>query len=96
MKNKSARVDNMQELQDRLVFRLLNEAMACWRENIVETEEQIDAGVIFGTGFAPFRGGPINYIRTEGSDALRKKLNQLEASHGERFKRDQAWDKLSS
>ena len=96
VKNKSARVDNMQELQDRLVFRLLNEAMACWRENIVETEEQIDAGVIFGTGFAPFRGGPINYVRTEGSDALRNKLNQLEASHGERFKPDQAWDKLSS
>ncbi len=96
VKNKSAGYADMQQLQDRLVFRLLNEAMACWRENIVDTEEQVDAGVIFGTGFAPFRGGPINYIRSEGADSLVSKLNQLETSFGERFRQDAAWDNLKS
>lgn len=95
VRNKSARYSDMQALQDRLVFRLLNEAMACWRENIVETEEQVDAGVIFGTGFAPFRGGPINYIRSEGGDALRRKLENLEKSFGERFSQDEAWQKVT-
>ena len=94
VKNKGASYANMQQLQDRLVFRLLNEAMACWRENIVDTEEQVDAGVIFGTGFAPFRGGPINYIRSEGADSLVSKLNQLETSFGERFSQDAAWENL--
>jgi 3-hydroxyacyl-CoA dehydrogenase/enoyl-CoA hydratase/3-hydroxybutyryl-CoA epimerase len=44
-------------------MRLLNEATACLREGIVASDYLIDAGVIFGTGFAPFRGGPIHYIR---------------------------------
>jgi 3-hydroxyacyl-CoA dehydrogenase/enoyl-CoA hydratase/3-hydroxybutyryl-CoA epimerase len=36
-------------------------------EGIVESEDDIDAGVIFGTGFAPFRGGPLCYKNSNGS-----------------------------
>ncbi len=96
IKNKKAQYGNMQEIQDRLVFRLLNEALSCWRENIVEGEDQIDAGVIFGTGFAPFRGGPLRHIRDEGQSNLHRKLIELEKHFGERFRADEAWNSLAA
>lgn len=95
VKNKPAPYGNSQELQDRLIFRLLNESIACWRENIVEGEDQVDAGVIFGTGFAPFRGGPIKHIRSEGVSHQQDKLNELEKHFGERFRVDAGWQQLS-
>ncbi len=52
----------------------------------------LDAGMIFGTGFAPFRGGPMQYIHHEGSDKLKKRLESLEKLHGSRFKPDILWD----
>jgi len=94
VKNKNARYGNTQQVQDRLVMRLLNEATACLREGIVESDEMVDAGVIFGTGFAPFRGGPINYIRAAGSTELGKKMHGLEKSFGKRFTPDAAWQGL--
>jgi 3-hydroxyacyl-CoA dehydrogenase/enoyl-CoA hydratase/3-hydroxybutyryl-CoA epimerase len=94
VKNKKARYRKPEEVQDRLVMRLLNEATACLREGIVESDEMIDAGVIFGTGFAPFRGGPINHIRTIGVSELSNKMNVLEKAFGSRFKPDEAWQGL--
>ena len=54
-----ARVD-LKALADRMVIPALNEAVACVREKIVADADLCDAGVIFGTGFAPHRGGPIH------------------------------------
>ena len=51
---------NTQELQDRLIGKYLNEAQRCLNEGLVESSDLLDAGAIFGTGFAPFRGGPIH------------------------------------
>ena len=48
--------------------------------------------MIFGTGFAPFRGGPIQYIRETGADALLERLKQLQARHGDRFAPRPGWD----
>ncbi|HSN17762.1 MAG TPA: 3-hydroxyacyl-CoA dehydrogenase NAD-binding domain-containing protein [Gammaproteobacteria bacterium] len=79
------------ELQDRLILPMLNEAVAVLREGIVADADLLDAGVIFGTGFAPFRGGPVNYIRASGADALRTRLEQLAQKHGERFTPDSGW-----
>jgi len=42
------------DLTDRLILTLVNECVACARERIVEDIDLVDAGVIFGTGFAPF------------------------------------------
>src|SRR6185503_18120421 len=53
----AARADT--ELADRLILPLLNEAVACLNEGVVADADLLDAGVVFGTGFAPFRGGPI-------------------------------------
>ncbi len=82
------------DLTDRLVLQYLNEAVACLRENIVEDADLLDAGMIFGTGFAPFRGGPLHYARARGVPAIVTRLEQLAARYGPRFKPDAGWSTL--
>ena len=60
------------DIGDRLILPMLNEAVACLQEGIVRDADLLDAGVIFGTGFAPFRGGPLHYARNRGVVALFK------------------------
>jgi 3-hydroxyacyl-CoA dehydrogenase / enoyl-CoA hydratase / 3-hydroxybutyryl-CoA epimerase len=83
-----------EDLQDRLILPMLNVAVACLREGVVADEELLDAGVIFGTGFAPFRGGPLSYARSRGIDAIREALISLSERHGERFTPDPGWHEL--
>ncbi|MFZ5621009.1 MAG: 3-hydroxyacyl-CoA dehydrogenase NAD-binding domain-containing protein [Pseudomonadota bacterium] len=80
------------DLTDRMVMRLLNEARACLREGVVADADLLDAGMIFGTGFAPFRGGPLHYIRAQGEMVLYHKLQELTARHGSRFTPDLGWN----
>ena len=94
LKNKNASYPDPQEVQDRLVLRLLNEAAACLREGIVENQDLIDAGVIFGTGFAPFRGGPLEYIKSTGAEKLSETLATLKSKFGDRFEKDAGWNDL--
>jgi 3-hydroxyacyl-CoA dehydrogenase / enoyl-CoA hydratase / 3-hydroxybutyryl-CoA epimerase len=82
------------DLQDRLMLPLINEAVAVLRERIVEDADLIDAGVIFGAGFAPFRGGPIQCARTLGVDKILARLEELRTVHGERFAPDAGWQLL--
>lgn len=82
------------ELEERLVLRLLNEALACLREKVVTDGDLLDAGVVFGTGFAPFRGGPLHHIRNEGIGRLHERLKRLEERYGERFAPDAGWQEL--
>lgn len=84
------------DLEDRLVLPLLNEAVSCLHDGVVTDAELLDAGVIFGTGFAPFRGGPIQHIRAVGADKLKARLEELAAKHGDRFKLRPGWDDLKS
>ncbi len=81
-------------ISDRLILILVNEAISCLREGVVESDDMVDAGIIFGTGFAPFRGGPIHYTESRGSDLLLKKLEQLEHTFGDRFKPDEGWSNV--
>jgi 3-hydroxyacyl-CoA dehydrogenase/enoyl-CoA hydratase/3-hydroxybutyryl-CoA epimerase len=83
------------DVTDRMVQRMLNEAVACLREKVVDDEDMLDGGMIFGTGFAPFRGGPSKYIETEGADVMLQRLHSLEKKYGERFKPDAGWESLS-
>lgn len=94
VKNKSADYGNLQELQDRMILRFLNEAAACKREGIVDSGELIDAGIIFGTGFAPFRGGPLHYAETRGTPKLHEQLKQFKERYGKRFEADESWPNL--
>jgi 3-hydroxyacyl-CoA dehydrogenase/enoyl-CoA hydratase/3-hydroxybutyryl-CoA epimerase len=81
-----------EDLEDRLILPLLNEAVACLHDGVVSDADLLDAGVIFGTGFAPFRGGPIQYIRDAGADAVLERLKQLHARYGDRFAPRAGWD----
>jgi 3-hydroxyacyl-CoA dehydrogenase / enoyl-CoA hydratase / 3-hydroxybutyryl-CoA epimerase len=53
-------------LSERLIDPLLAQAKSALAEGIVADADLVDAGAIFGTGFAPFTGGPLNYLRTQG------------------------------
>ncbi|MCK9538277.1 3-hydroxyacyl-CoA dehydrogenase NAD-binding domain-containing protein [Dokdonella sp.] len=80
------------DLEDRLILPLLNEAVACLHDRVVDDADLLDAGVIFGTGFAPFRGGPIQYIRDTGTAALQARLETLTRTYGPRFAPRPGWD----
>jgi 3-hydroxyacyl-CoA dehydrogenase/enoyl-CoA hydratase/3-hydroxybutyryl-CoA epimerase len=79
------------DLIDRLILVLVNECAACLRERIAEDADLIDAAVIFGTGFAPFRGGPLAYARARGVAAVVERLEELAARYGARFQPDSGW-----
>jgi 3-hydroxyacyl-CoA dehydrogenase/enoyl-CoA hydratase/3-hydroxybutyryl-CoA epimerase len=83
-----------EDLQDRLILPMINEAVAVLREGIVADEELLDAGAIFGTGFAPFRGGPLHYARRRGVATVVARLEELAARHGPRFRPDAGWSTL--
>jgi 3-hydroxyacyl-CoA dehydrogenase/enoyl-CoA hydratase/3-hydroxybutyryl-CoA epimerase len=85
---------NMDEITNRLVLRLLNESVSCLREHVVAEKDLLDAGMIFGTGFAPFRGGPVHHIEAIGPDVLLKKLDELQKLRGKRFAPDPGWKEL--
>ena len=82
------------DIEDRLILPMVNEAVACLHEQVVGEADLLDAGVIFGTGFAPFRGGPLNYARERGTTAVVMRLNELAKSHGERFEPHSGWSDL--
>ena len=82
------------DLQDRLILPLVNEAVACNEEGIVEDPDLLDAGMIFGAGFAPFAGGPIHYARQRGIAATVERLESLAADFGPRFTPHPGWRKL--
>jgi 3-hydroxyacyl-CoA dehydrogenase/enoyl-CoA hydratase/3-hydroxybutyryl-CoA epimerase len=83
-----------EDLEDRLILPLLNEAVSCLHDGVVADADLLDAGVIFGTGFAPFRGGPIEHIKAVGAGKLKARLEELASRYGERFKPRPGWDSL--
>ena len=90
----AADTDRPADIQDRLILPMINEAVSCLAEGVVAEADLLDAGVIFGTGFAPFRGGPINYARERGVDEVLATLRRLEETHGNRFAPDKGWSSL--
>ncbi len=80
------------DLEDRLILPLVNEAVAALHEGVVADGDLLDAGVIFGAGFAPFRGGPIQYVRETGAEAVLLRMKGLQAAHGDRFAPRPGWD----
>jgi 3-hydroxyacyl-CoA dehydrogenase/enoyl-CoA hydratase/3-hydroxybutyryl-CoA epimerase len=85
-------------LTDRLILPLVNEAVACLSEGVVTDADLLDAGVIFGTGFAPFRGGPLQYARHRGVSEIVAVMNGLRdefaADDGDRFAPHPGWENL--
>lgn len=85
---KPAKSAKGKEIANRLILRMVNEAASCLREGVVADSDLLDGGMIFATGFAPFRGGPMNYAKQFGHDKLNELFAKLEAQYGERFKAD--------
>jgi 3-hydroxyacyl-CoA dehydrogenase/enoyl-CoA hydratase/3-hydroxybutyryl-CoA epimerase len=83
------------EVTDRLILQILNTCAACLREGVVAESDFVDAAMIFGTGFAPFRGGPLNYAKACGIEDIKRRLEELEARHGARFHPDAGWSLLA-
>jgi len=83
------------DLVDRMILALVNECVACLRERVVEDADLIDAAVIFGTGFAPFRGGPLSYARSVGVASITQRLAALAQRYGSRFRPDTGWALLT-
>jgi 3-hydroxyacyl-CoA dehydrogenase/enoyl-CoA hydratase/3-hydroxybutyryl-CoA epimerase len=80
------------EMIDRLILPMSNVCVACLREGIVDNADVVDGAVIFGTGYAPFRGGPLNYARTRGVENVVATLDALTDKFGGRFTPDAGWE----
>jgi 3-hydroxyacyl-CoA dehydrogenase/enoyl-CoA hydratase/3-hydroxybutyryl-CoA epimerase len=80
------------EMIDRLILPMSNVCVATLREGIVDDADAVDGAMIFGTGYAPFRGGPLNYARTRGPENVVGALRALAAKFGGRFTPDAGWD----
>jgi 3-hydroxyacyl-CoA dehydrogenase/enoyl-CoA hydratase/3-hydroxybutyryl-CoA epimerase len=94
VRDRDADLGNQHEIQNRLVFRLVNEAVACLREGIVDDRDLLDAGVIFGTGFAPFRGGPLNHANDSGVSTMQQNMKIYQQRFGDRFEPDAGWAEI--
>jgi 3-hydroxyacyl-CoA dehydrogenase / enoyl-CoA hydratase / 3-hydroxybutyryl-CoA epimerase len=80
------------DMIDRLVLPMVNTCMGCLRKGVVADEDVLDAAMIFGTGFAPFRGGPMRYAAERGHEDIARALARLTETHGERFAPDPGWE----
>lgn len=81
---------NRQEITDRLIYRLISEAVRCLDEGVAgvpgrEAADQLDLGTVMGLGFPPFRGGVLFYADSLGAPAVQQRLKELAERFGNRF-----------
>ncbi len=74
-----------QEMQDRIISRFVNEAAKCLEDEIIENPVVGDIGLVFGTGFAPFRGGPFRYMDQVGVAKYVDMMNGFADKYGPQF-----------
>jgi 3-hydroxyacyl-CoA dehydrogenase/enoyl-CoA hydratase/3-hydroxybutyryl-CoA epimerase len=79
-------------LADRLILPLLNACAACLTEKVAADTNVVDGALIFGAGFAPFRGGPMHYAKRRGHAEIKATLERLAGQYGPRFRPDPYWD----
>ena len=83
--SKTGRSPQDQEILKRLIYIMVNEAARCIEEKLVQSESDLDVAMIFGTGFAPFRGGLLRYADTLGAESIVSDLELLARNQGTRF-----------
>jgi 3-hydroxyacyl-CoA dehydrogenase/enoyl-CoA hydratase/3-hydroxybutyryl-CoA epimerase len=74
-----------EDIQARLVFVMLNEAVRALDEEVVHAPRHGDIGAVFGLGFPPFRGGPLRYVSNLGAGHVVEILQELTRKYGDRF-----------
>ncbi len=82
-------------MQDRLILPMIDACVECLAEGVAADEEVVDGAMIFATGFAPFRGGPLAYARRRGFREIREALSSLSETVGERFRPHDGWSRLT-
>lgn len=81
----SKRIFDEQEIIDRAILIMVNEAAMCLQEGIVENAQYLDMAMVMGTGFPPFRGGLLRYADSIGIQSIVITLDSLAKNHGVRF-----------
>jgi len=74
-----------EEIVERAVLLMIKEAALCLEEKIIDRPDLLDAALIFGIGFPPFRGGLLRYADKLGSKTIMDKLDTYTKKYGERF-----------
>jgi 3-hydroxyacyl-CoA dehydrogenase/enoyl-CoA hydratase/3-hydroxybutyryl-CoA epimerase len=82
---------SLKSIADRLVLQMLNESFVCLKEGVVANGDLLDAGMIFGTGFSPFRGGPVHYAKTQGIDMLYQQFLSEQKARGIALQEAEPW-----
>ncbi|WP_153558889.1 3-hydroxyacyl-CoA dehydrogenase NAD-binding domain-containing protein [Roseimaritima sediminicola] len=77
--------DALTPTQRRLLYPMVNEAMRCLDEKIVRESWMVDLAVVLGTGFAPFRGGPLQWMEDVGAEVVCRNMETLAEQFGRRF-----------
>ncbi|WP_281971798.1 3-hydroxyacyl-CoA dehydrogenase NAD-binding domain-containing protein [Ruegeria faecimaris] len=73
------------EVQERLMFAQVLEAVRALEEGVLEDIREGDVGAILGWGFAPWSGGPLSWLDIIGTPYAAERCDQLTAQYGERF-----------
>ncbi len=69
----------------RIIYLMINESARCLQENVVKSPKDVDVGMVFGTGFPPFRGGLCKYADSQSFEKVREVLQQLALDKGDRY-----------
>lgn len=85
VKSNSARSLSRDEIRERMVLLMVNEAARCMEEGIVSRPDDVDFAMIMGTGFAPFRGGPLRYADSTGIGRIVGAMEKLANSGAKHF-----------
>ena len=75
-----------EEIIDRMILVMANEAARCLEEGVVDTPEDVDFGMIAGAGWAPFRGGPLRHADSQGLSQIVTRMERLSRKDGNRFR----------
>jgi 3-hydroxyacyl-CoA dehydrogenase / enoyl-CoA hydratase / 3-hydroxybutyryl-CoA epimerase len=90
-RGRGKRTATHEPVTERLILRMVNESVACLREGVVADLDSIDAGLVYGTGFAPYLGGPMRYAETLGDVGICSTLRRLAQEYDRRFEPDAGW-----
>jgi 3-hydroxyacyl-CoA dehydrogenase/enoyl-CoA hydratase/3-hydroxybutyryl-CoA epimerase len=77
-----------------MILPMIDACLECLRKGVIADEDFVDGAMVFGAGFAPFRGGPMHYVRAAGPAALHQRMQALAEAVGERFRPDPGWERI--
>ena len=84
-------IETLSGIQQRLILSLINAAGECLHDGIVTEPWMVDLGMVLGTGFAPFRGGPLRVAQGWGETHVAAAIKRLESILGPRFRPSEFW-----